>query len=122
MPTQEFYYTIAMSSFAFSLIYFFASFYSNDIDDDSFSSMVLRFMPFITRSIGILWPLTGFLLLCSYVFEGVARTQGVEVAEAPSFNKGVLVYSGCLTLLFGSPLLGYFAGRVYRNARTARSS
>jgi hypothetical protein len=122
MPTQEFYYTIAMSSFAFSLIYSFASFYSNDIDDDSLSSMVLRFMPFVTRSIGILWPISGFLLLCSYIFEGVAGTQGVEIAEAPSFNKGVLVYSGCFTLLFGSPLMGYIAGRVYRAAKTARSS
>lgn len=122
MPTQEFYYTIAMSSFAFALIYFLASFYSNDIDGDSFSSMVLRFMPFIARSIGILWPITGFLLMCSFIFEGVASTQDVEVAEAPSFNKAVLVYSGWLTLLFGSPLLGYFAGRAYRNARIARSS
>lgn len=122
MPTQEFYYTIAMGASAFAFIYFFASIYSNDVDDESFTSMVLRSMPFITRSLGILRPLSGFLLLCSYIFQGVASTQRAEVTEASSFNKAVLAYPGSLTLLFASALVGYFAGKVYNKAKTRQTT
>lgn len=116
MHDAEIFHAITIGSSVSFGVYAVATYFSNTEFGDDVWCKILDTIPFFTQSIGVMWPLSAFLLLCSIIFEGAAQTQGLTVPEAAGFNAAVLSYSGWLTLLFVSPLLAYFTGMLCRRA------
>jgi hypothetical protein len=116
MPDRELIAVAACIASLFMLIYGTASVLSDMSENAgnrrSVSHFVLQTMLPITQSIGILWPLAALLVGSAFIFEQVAATQGIQVAEADGFIRRVLFYSGLLTAVFASPVVGLLIGRA----------
>lgn len=110
MPDSEMYYLFLTMSCVFIIFYAFSAFLLKLNEDSETAEDMVGSASFVTNSIGILWPISGALLVCSFVFEAVAHSQGVVVLEAGQVRGVILTYTGLLTVLFISPIFGLLIG------------